>query len=100
MLENAAESHKSTARFVGQPAYQNAGEKKDNTVNLIEFYTQLWFLPEPKKLWLIKRLLKKDFAKQTTTKILGKPTQPKNDNANETNKILQTQLTRTFAENR
>jgi hypothetical protein len=28
ILENAAESHKSTARFVGQPAYQNDGRKK------------------------------------------------------------------------
>jgi hypothetical protein len=31
---------------------------------------------------------------------LKKRTQPKNDNANETNKVLQTQLTRTFAEKR
>ena len=45
-------------------------------------------------------MLKKDFAKQTRTKILEKPTQPKNNNANETNKISQTQLTRTFAEKR
>jgi hypothetical protein len=53
-----------------------------------------------KKLRLTKRLLKKDFAKQTRTEVLEKPTQPKNDNANEANKILQTQLTRTFAEKR
>ena len=67
---------------------------------MTRFYTQFWFLPEPKKLWLTKRLLKKDFAKQTETQILENLILPKDNNANETNKILQTQLTRTFAEKR
>ena len=53
-----------------------------------------------KKLWLTKRLLKKDFAKHTETQILENLILQKNDNANEANKILQTQLTRTFAEKR
>jgi hypothetical protein len=45
-------------------------------------------------------LLKKDFAKQTGTKILENLTQPKDNNDNESEIILQTQLTRTFAEKR
>ena len=67
---------------------------------MTRFYTQFWFLPEQKKLWLTKRLLKKDFAKQTETQILENLILPKDNNANETDKILQTQLTRTFAEKR
>jgi len=39
MLENAAESHKSTARFVGQPAgLPEPLPKKDNTANRTRFY--------------------------------------------------------------
>ena len=67
---------------------------------MTRFYTQFLFLPKPKKLWLTKRLLKKDFAKQTETQILENLILPKDNNANETDKILQTQLTRTFAEKR
>jgi hypothetical protein len=45
-----------------------------------------------------KRLLKKDFAKQTETQILENLILPKNDKANEARVILQTQFTRNFAE--
>jgi hypothetical protein len=40
MLENRAESHKSTARFVGQPAdLPEPLPKKDTTANTPNFYT-------------------------------------------------------------
>jgi len=42
MLENAAESHQSGARFVRQPArLPKRWQKKDTTANLTKFYTQL-----------------------------------------------------------
>jgi hemerythrin-like domain-containing protein len=50
-----------------------------------------------KKTVTYETLAKKDFAKQTRTQILENLTLIKNDKANETEIILQTQLTRTFA---
>jgi hypothetical protein len=72
--------------------------KKDDTANTTKILHATLIFTITKKLRLTKRLLKKDFAKQTRTEVLEKPTQPKNDNTNEANKILQTQLTRTKAE--
>jgi len=49
MLENAAESHTSGARFVGQPAcLPERLLKKDAAANTPNFYTQLnlWQLPK------------------------------------------------------
>ena len=99
ILENAAESHKSAARFVGQPAYQNDDRKKTPPPTRQDFTRNFDFY-QNQKLWLTKRLLKKDFAKQTRMIILENLILPKIDKANEANKILQTQLTRTFAEKR
>jgi hypothetical protein len=43
-LENAAESHTSGARFVGQPLCSpKRWLKKDTTANMPKFYTQLNF---------------------------------------------------------
>jgi hypothetical protein len=41
LLENRAESHTSTARFVGQPANQNDGRKNTPPQTRRGFYTQL-----------------------------------------------------------
>jgi len=42
MLENAAESHTSGARFVGQPLrLPKRWQKKDATANMTRFYLQL-----------------------------------------------------------
>ena len=49
MLENAAESPASGARFVGQPAcLPKRWQKKDTAANTPNFYTQLnlWQLPK------------------------------------------------------
>ena len=51
MLENAAESPPSSARFVGQPAcLPKRRLKKDSAANMPNFYTQLnlWQLPNAK----------------------------------------------------
>jgi len=49
MLVNRADSHKSTARFVRQPArWPEPLLKKDDTANMTRFYLQLCFLPKPK----------------------------------------------------
>ena len=106
MLVNRADSHTSGARFVGQPAdLPERWQKKDDTANLTEFYLWLCFLPKPKRDNEPKRLLwKMDFANQshkwTRTQILKNLTLSKNDKAKETEIILQTQLTRTFATKR
>ena len=52
----------------------------------------LFFSKNQKNCDLKKRLLKKDFAKQTRTTIWENLTLPKNDNAKENEIILQTQL--------
>jgi hypothetical protein len=41
ILVNRADSHKSAARFVGQPCLPERWLKKDNTANTPKFYTQL-----------------------------------------------------------
>ena len=71
---------------------QNHNQKTDKIIA-----RTLFFSKNQKNCDLKKRLLKKDSAKQTRTQILKNSTLPKNDNANETDKILQTQLTRNFA---
>jgi hypothetical protein len=44
MLENAAESHTSGARFVRQPArLPRRWQKKDTTANMTRFYNELFF---------------------------------------------------------
>ena len=59
MLENAAESHTSGARFVGQPAgLPERWLKKDTTTNTPNFYTQL-FLAMAKKYELPRRQITK-----------------------------------------
>jgi len=47
LLEIAAESPASGARFVGQPDdLPERWLKKYTTANMTKYYTQLWFLPE------------------------------------------------------
>ena len=61
MLENAAESHTSGARFVSQPArLPEPLPKKDDTANMTRFYLQLCFLPKPKNFMRTKTLAEKD----------------------------------------
>jgi hypothetical protein len=49
MLENAADSHTSGARFVGQPAdLPEPLPKKDTTANMPKFYNELDFWQRPK----------------------------------------------------
>ena len=55
-----------------------------------DFTRNFDFYQNQKNCDLPKRLLKKDFAKQTRTLILENLILPKMDNANESDKILQT----------
>ena len=103
MLENAAESHTSGARFVGRDVVQDTLAVKDLPANLTKFYNELGFLPKPKRDNKPKRLLQKmSFAnqsqRQTRTQILENLIKPKENIANETDKILQTQFTKAKAE--
>jgi hypothetical protein len=88
MLKKPHRTHPSSARFVGQPTYQNDGYKKTPPQTWQDFTRNFDFYPNQEKLQLTKRLLKKGFAKQTQTQILENPTQPKDNNANETEIIL------------
>ena len=64
MLENAAESHTSGARGVGQPAdLPELLLKQDTTANTAKFYNGLDFWQVANNFDLLKRLLKMDFAK-------------------------------------
>ena len=71
---------------------QNHSQKTDKIIA-----RTLFFSKNQKNCDLQKRLQKKDFAKLTRTLILENLTLPKNGNANESDKILQTQLTRNLA---
>jgi hypothetical protein len=73
-------------------------QKKDTTTNTTKIlHATLIFTRTQKNCNLPKRLLKKDFAKKNRMLILENLILPKMDKANESDKILQTQLTRTFA---
>jgi hypothetical protein len=67
ILENAAESHTSGARFVGRRAVvPDSLAVKDLPANLTKFYNELGFLPKPKRDNMSKRLLQKmSFANQS-----------------------------------
>ena len=87
MLENAAESHTSGARFVGRVVVQDTLAVKDLPANLTKFYNELGFLPKPKRDNKPKRLLQKmSFAnqsqRQTRTQILENLIKPKENIAN------------------
>ena len=89
ILENRAESHKSTARFVGQPANQNAGWKKKPPLTWQDFTRNFDFYQSQKTV-TYKTLAEKRLCQTNQNADFGKPILPKMEKANESDKILQT----------
>ena len=100
LLKKAAESHLSGARFVGQPANQNDGRKKTPPQTRQDFTRNFDFYQNQKNCDLQNACWKKTLLNKPERKFWKNQHNQKNYNANETEIILQTQLTRTFAEKR